>query len=280
MKQKTERSLLLFLLCIGLACAWFAPLDGASAQAVDAGLKRALVSFASARALNAVLSVAQSASISVGVAGLSIGQALRPINELVGQFAELMLAASVAFGTMKLLIVIGSYKGLSLLLTVVALWWAWLRWQAKVPPTLLSKLLLILVLMRFAIPVATLGSEAVFEGFLSSDYKVAQHGIADIPSPPSVLGPAPGKDAGERSVLDKMKEWVPDLARLRVYVDNLKLSAEKWVEHMISLIAVFVLQTLVLPLFLFWLLYRVMAAVLQSEPNFKHGRSERGDATF
>lgn len=36
-------------------CSWFSVLDSTADQQVDAGLKRALISFAAARALNAVI---------------------------------------------------------------------------------------------------------------------------------------------------------------------------------------------------------------------------------
>ena len=42
---------------------WLAPLDTPAIKQVDAGLKRALVSFAAARTLNALISVAQETEI-------------------------------------------------------------------------------------------------------------------------------------------------------------------------------------------------------------------------
>ena len=54
MKQETKRILLCLALIAVLATAWFKPLDPIATQQVDAGLKRALVSFATARALNSI----------------------------------------------------------------------------------------------------------------------------------------------------------------------------------------------------------------------------------
>ena len=62
-------------------------------------------------------------------ASCSVGQALRPINDLVSQFAELMLAASVAFGVMKVMIAIGSFWPVSLLLSIFVVAWSWFRWH-------------------------------------------------------------------------------------------------------------------------------------------------------
>ena len=54
-----QRIALAALVAIMVACSWLTPLDSAANQQVDAGLKRALLSFATARALNAVISVVQ-----------------------------------------------------------------------------------------------------------------------------------------------------------------------------------------------------------------------------
>jgi hypothetical protein len=84
--------ILCFMACtIGLAC---------HAEKVDAGLKRALVSFATARALNGVISVVQGTEIVAQPLGVGVtltpGQLLAPINELVKHFSDLMLAASMS----------------------------------------------------------------------------------------------------------------------------------------------------------------------------------------
>jgi len=247
--QTIERLFLLAALAIGLSCAWLSPLDEPATRAVDSGFKRALVSFASARTLNAVLSVAQSFDLSAKPFGLgaslTVGQALHPINQLVAQFAELMLAASVAFGAMKVLIAIGAYKGISILLSITTLCFAWLRWHGKPSPSLLSKILLVLVLIRFAVPVVSLGSQAVFDQFLVAEYNSAQHGI-------------PTTD---------IKSQLPNPMQIGTYVNNWRQFAERSVEHIISLIVVFFLQTLVVPLFFFWLLYRICSAMLESPPR-------------
>ena len=75
--------------------AWLAPLDAPATEQVEAGLKRALISFAAARALNGVISVAQGTEVSVQPLGVGVtlapGQLLDPINDLIEQFSNLML---------------------------------------------------------------------------------------------------------------------------------------------------------------------------------------------
>ena len=89
-------------------CTWVSPLDLPAEERIDEGLKRALISFASARTLNAVISMAQGTETAVQPFGIGVnlapGQLLDPINDLVEKFSDLMLAASVAFGVQKLLL--------------------------------------------------------------------------------------------------------------------------------------------------------------------------------
>jgi len=95
--------------------AWYRPLQDVANAQVDAGLKRALISFASARALNAVISVIQGTEFSIQPIGVGVtltsGQVLDPVNDLIEQFSTLMVVASVAFGVQKVLLAIGAHAG-------------------------------------------------------------------------------------------------------------------------------------------------------------------------
>ena len=107
---------------------WTTSFDAPAMSQVDAGMKRALVSFAGARALNAAISLAQGTEFSAGFGAhitFSVGEVLDPVNDLVESFSNLMLLASVAFGIQKVLLMIGQDALVKWLLTgVVAAWTA------------------------------------------------------------------------------------------------------------------------------------------------------------
>ena len=148
-----RRIALVLVLLVLVACAWWAPLDKPALQQVDAGLKRALVSFATARALNGVISVAQGTEIALQPGGvgatLAPGQLLDPVNDLVEQFSQLMLIASVALGVEKILIGIGSDWTMSLALTIVSLMFSVLLISGRRVGPWLPRLLAILLMLRF-----------------------------------------------------------------------------------------------------------------------------------
>ena len=100
------------LVLLFIVLSWSKDISEMANMQVDAGLKRSLVSFASARALNAVISVVQGTEVVVHPLGvgitLALGQVLDPINDLAEQFSSIMLLASVAFGIQKLLLTVAS----------------------------------------------------------------------------------------------------------------------------------------------------------------------------
>jgi hypothetical protein len=267
MRRQLKRPLLLVALASVLAIAWLKPLEITATQQIDAGLKRALVSFATARALNAIISVAQGTEIAVEPAGVGVklapGQALRPINDLVSQFADLMLAASVAFGVMKVLIGIGSHWFVSLLLSASALGWAWFRWRGREPPSWLARALFVMLLVRFAVPLITVGNDALFQRFLSSDYHASQNAIGGSASQLATLTPPVGEPKTGVGIRERIKEWwSQNIDAIGSRLDKLKKIASQLPEDIVRLIVVFLMQTLVVPLLLLWVLYRAGRAML------------------
>ena len=261
-----RRTLLLLALLALLLGTWLAPLDKPAMQQVDAGLKRALVSFAAARALNAVISVAQGTEVSVEPLGVGVtltpGQLLDPVNDLVEQFSNLMLMASVAFGIQKILISMGAYWLISVLLSVTAIGWAVLEFRGQRAPRWLRGLLVITLMLRFAIPVVTLGSDLLWQKFLAADYEASQQVISSSTGQVASLNPALPQDSVQPGWLDRMKGWVTPNGEIKARFEKLKQAAEQAVEHIIKLIVIFLLQTLVIPLLLLWGLTALAKAAL------------------
>ncbi len=272
MKRETERLLLFLGFAIILAGAWFRPLELVATQQVDAGLKRALVSFGTARALNAIISVAQGTELAVEPGGVGVklapGQVLRPINDMVEQFAELMLAASVAFGVTRVLISIGSYWVVSLLLSAFAAGWLWFRWRGRESPVWLARALFVLLLVRFAVPLVTVGSDVLFQRFLNDDYEASQSAITGNTGQLATLSPPVDEPNAGTGIGERIKRWwSQNIDAVGTRLDKLKQVAGQVTEHIVKLIVVFLMQTLVMPLLLFWVLYRAGRAVLDPPPR-------------
>lgn len=255
----TRRIVWVMAVAIMAIGAWFSQLDNNATQLADDGLKRALISFASARTLNAVISVAQGTEVAVQPAGVGLtftpGQVLDPLNDLVEQFSNLMLIASVSFGVQKVLMSIGAYWVVPLLLTITAAIWAIFYLRQQPVSAWLTRLLMILLLVRFAIPVVIVGTDLLFDEFMSNDYESSQQAIANASGDLDKLAaPVPTPEA-EQGVLGKIKGWWSENADVKLRYAQLKQTAEQAIEHVVRLMTIFLLQTLLLPLLLLWLLY-------------------------
>ncbi len=253
-------------LAIAVACAWLAPLDIPATSQVDAGLKRALISFATARALHGVLSVVQGTQFSAQPLGVGVsltpGQLLAPVNDLVKNFSDFMLMASVAFGVMKAAIAIGAYWPVSLALTAAAAGWAWLYLRRQPSPVWLSRILIVLLMVRFAIPVAVLGTDVLWQKFLAADYTATQQAIDGASIQTGRLNPPPPPES--TALLDRMKEWVTKTTDFKARFEEIRLAAERVTEHIVRLMVIFLLQTLIIPLLLLWGFYAVLRNVFAS----------------
>jgi len=304
--QFLSRMALILAVSVVVACSWLRPLDSRANEQVDAGLKRAMISFATARALNGVISMAQGTEVTaqlVGGINLSIGEILDPVNDLVEQFADLMLIASIAFKIQKMLLSIGSCTLISLLLTTTAVIWSVFIFRQRRCPIWLSRLLVVLLMTRFAIPVVAIGSDLVFKEFMATDYQSSQQAIAnasgvnDKIQRPAAAQPGKaaepekkgmsdrvfgmfGKPAVAQSaavpqspqnkstierIIDGFKEWSSKAIDPKASLDNLRRSVEETTKHIVNLMVIFILQTLIIPVVLLWILY-VLAKGLFERP--------------
>ncbi len=303
MKKYFEKYILITVLMAIVVFSWMKPLDITAERQIDDGFKRAVASFAVARVLNGVISVAQGTeiSISLGVgATLAPGQILDPINDLVEQFSELMLIASIAFGVMKTLLIIGSSWVFSAFLSAVALAWAGFKVTGRMPPVLLTKSLLIFIFIRFSVPLVAVGNDIVFKLFLEDKFNKSQIAIessktklilmsspavtspASLAAPHQPVTPQPAQNNGllgrAKGVFESASQTVASLPQVvenkidqvrqkydpKPYIDNLVKQAANLVNDIINLIVVFALQTIVIPLGLMWLLYRSCLALIDS----------------
>ena len=261
-----RRIVLVLVLLVLVVCAWWAPLDQPALQQVDAGLKRALVSFATARALNGVISVAQGTEIALQPAGvgatLAPGQLLDPVNDLVEQFAQLMLIASVALGVEKILIGIGSDWTMSLALTIVTLMFSVLLISGRRVGSWLPRLLAILLMLRFAVPVVVMGTDVVWHRFLAEEYRSNQQAIATTTQIAAAQDSATGSDGSSTGVVERIRSWLTRASDVKARFDDLRQIVERAIDHIIRLMVVFVLQTAIIPGLLLWLIWTFARVVV------------------
>ena len=268
MKGKLRRISLSIVLGLSIAFSWLQPLDTSAITQVDAGLKRALIAFATARTLNAVISVAQETQISfqLGVgATLAPGQILDPANDLIEQFGDLMLAASVGFGIMHFLIKIGAFWFFSLMLTAFGVVWLWLRWQNQTVPEWLMKAVIVLLFVRFSIPVVMIGSDLAFKQFMEPKYNQSMSAIKISSDEINKSGKAKREANGFIDTITNFPNSIKNAKdEMEKKLDELQQSADHLADHVVNLIVIFIMQTIVIPVVFLWILYMLGLGALRS----------------
>ena len=253
--ELVKKTILPLLLALMVACSWLNPFDSMAIEKVDAGLKRALISFASARSLNALVSVIQGTDLSFEPGGVGVklapGQALDPINDMVEKFSNLMLAASVSFGIQHVLLSIGGHWLMSVVFTLAAILWGVFFFRRASIPTWATKLLVITIVLRFAVPTVTMGTEILFQSFLAKEYSTSQKMIEAGTADAKRIMPQSAQSENT-SVWEKMKSLTPQDFNVATKIERLMQAAEQWPEQIIRLMVIFLLQTLIMPLALLW----------------------------
>lgn len=268
--HRIRRLLSSTLVTVLLGLALWQPLFDAGSDRVDAMFDRALVAFASARALNGVISVIQGTEVALQPAGvgvtLTVGEMLDPLNDLVERFSWIMLAATAALGAQSVLIEAFGDGVLGLILVVLGAaaiarhWWPAL--QRLDHGGLIPRLLILLLFLRLALPLAALGAHGFSERWLEPRREAA---VAELDRTRLELDAieAAGPDlevSPDEGMFDSMRRYLAEQrarfdleARLQALGDRLDRAAER----LIDLVVVFVLQTILVPLGVIWLLWRL-----------------------
>lgn len=230
---------------------------------LDETMHKAGAAFLIARALNATLSVMQSFTITPFIGELSLGEVLDPINDLVERFSLIMLLVTVAIGIQKLLMEIG----ISVNLTYVILLALFLILFSLFSRTKISKhrlrlmaykLLLLVLLVRFAIPVTGLIGSHISSVFLADKRDVAMQRI-------------------EMSKEKFSEITVQEVATSpKASLGKLKKDSEEIVTEIIKLITLFIFETILFPLLVLWGLIKVFGAIFYAPVMKPYGNEPVG----
>ena len=258
--------------------------DGYAEVDLDSLFQRALISFALARTLNGVISAIQGTEIALQPAGVGVtltpGEILDPVNDLVERFSWIMLGATISLGIQQVMLDVGQWWGVRVLVIALSLLWLMLRlWRhRKRSPAhgafeqAALYLLIAMVFIRFAVPLALIANEAVYALFLESRYlastqelQAAGQALESMDSGANGNS-APGSTGAEsesKSFLGQVIDGARRTLDLEQKVDAVQQKTARLIEHLIQLSVVFILQTGILPLVFLWLLLALFRFVLR-----------------
>ncbi len=243
----------------------------------EQGVKRALLTFAMARGLNGVISVAQGTEVALQPAGVGVnftpGQILDPVNDLVEWFSWVMLAAATSLGVQQLLLHIFSSTGFNLVFCVTVAVALATLWTPRLRETHYRvwavRLLVATAVLRFAVPFVALGSEALYAGFMQERYQASTHSIEQATENISRINEGAAEEADDTTLLGSIKrmyESAVSSVDIQAYAERYQTAAADVSEQVVNIIVIFTIQTVLLPLLFLWLVLQLLKQAVRLRP--------------
>lgn len=220
-------------------------------------LKTAGAAFLIGRALNASISVLQSFTITPFIGELSLGEVLDPVNDLIERFSLVMLAVTISLGIQLLLMEIGISVNMSwiilpaLVLILISLF---IRTDSNkyLFRMLAYKLLLVVLLIRFAIPITGSIGAYISGDFLAEKRNAAIETIENLKEKIESI-----------SMQDMITSSSETLEQIQRY-------SQEIITQMLKLMTLFTFETILFPLLVLWGLVKIFGMIFYTpltKPN-------------
>ncbi len=264
MIKKALFSLFLLLLVLVSLLETF---DTHSSKQLDIALQRSLTTFAVARGLNGLVSVVQGTEVNISPAGMGAtftpGQILDPINDMVERFSWVMLLSSVSISIQEVMLHLGKTDLFKISFTVVTLFLLLQLWIPKArkqfPLNITLKTVLLLVLLRFSVPLLVMLNEGVYDLVLAPQY---EHSYEEVVKTSDEVSAMVQEVQNRERKLDEERSFIERFnvtKQYETFKQELRESVEAFIkrfnaamESIISLITVFIVNSVLIPLGALW----------------------------
>ena len=254
------------LLVLVLALGLLVNLEEGALKLHNEAFDRAMISFGLAKGLNAIISLIQGTEFSVAPIGVgltfSVGEVLDPFNDMVERFSWVMLASSVSLGIQKLLLVLSSklFLQVALILSVgISLCVLWIKKLSNYTFFVLSiKVLILLLILRFGAILFVYTSDVFYHSLLQAEYTTSstvieetKNRLEDVENESKKLVEAKKESSFFNGVSSKYDEITENL-NISKQLSALETNIEEASRKIISLITIFIVQTILIPLLFLW----------------------------
>ena len=189
-----------------------------------------------------------------------------------------MLGATLSLGVQQVLLDVGQWWGVRLLLAVLGLSWLWVRLRKSATASskpagseqMLLRIFIIVVFIRFAVPLTLIANEGLYRLFLESRYVESTQVIKSTGSEiaqASVDETESRVEEAEVGVLDSLERMIEstrDSLNFRQKVAYIGEKASALIEHLIQLSVVFILQTGILPIAFLWIFLQLFKQLFRT----------------
>ena len=255
-------------------------LDLKSSEQLDTALTRSLTTFAVARGLNGLVSVVQGTEVNVSPAGVGAtfapGQLLDPVNDMVERFSWVMLMSSVSIGVQEVMLHLGKTTLFKILFAAITLLFLLQLWLPKLQfPWRVEgsfKVVVVLAVLRFSVPMLVMMNEAVYTYVLEPKYEQSFSEVSKTSAEVQVMieevQTRQRHMEKESSFLDSFnvsKKYENYKIELKQSVDRFIEKFNDAMDSIIRLITVFIINTIIIPLAALWLFVYGLGSILRRE---------------
>jgi hypothetical protein len=230
---------------------------------------RAAAAFAVSKTINAALSFVEEITVSGSFfVGASFNPAsfLEPVNNLVDQFALVMLMVAASAALIGLLLTVGKAVGLSVVVPVALLLFALQRagdaygwkWMPKLHRLAMAAIVLAFV-VRIALPLAVVLTGQISDRYFAEPFAEANSGLKLVEERAQEVASAVVVEGGsEEGFIGRISDGAADAGNaVKNAMSMVRESFDGLFSNVVTMITIFVLETVLLPLALVWLLYRI-----------------------
>ena len=217
-------------------------------------IRNAALTYASARGINALVSVLQSSEIEAGVVvsgSMTIGEVLDPLNDMIERFSTVMTWVLASLAAQKVLLLLASHLLFLYLVAVLGVSALLLLYCGSARAQRLAfRCFLVVAFVRFALGFAVALNSGADYLFLQQQLESNTQQIEQFQSSIMHMGNNAGADDIDGSVIAFWRSL--SLDELDQKIDELNQNISRGIENFINLVALYLLKTILFPLGFFY----------------------------
>ena len=228
----------------------------------DESIRNAALTYASARGVNALVSVLQSTEVEAGVivsGSMTIGEVLDPLNDMIERFSSVMTWVLASLAAQKLLLLLASHVLFLYLVAVLGVVSLLLIYFGRSRAQgLVFRCFLVIVFVRFALGLTVALNSAADILFLDQQLRENDQEMAQLQS--NIMRIDTTADADSDDIRDAVMDFWSGLS-----LDELNQKISRGIENFINLVAIYLLKTILFPLGFFYMVTFVIRRLWRVE---------------
>jgi hypothetical protein len=248
--RNKSRTLVAILIVLLVAISSTRLLDDYVDDYTTTSITNAALTYATARGINALVSMMQSTEIEAGfvvvTGSVTVGELLDPLNDMIERFSSVMTWVLASLAAQKVLLLIASHQLFLYLVAVLGVSALLLLFYGRPrAQSLFVRSFLVVVFIRFALGLVVALNSGVDYLFLDHQLRANETEIENFQVNLTSVDPAEEMDGD--SIRDSVIAFWQGLS-----MDELNRKVSRGIENFINLVAIYLLKTIFFPLGFFY----------------------------